>query len=257
MKFQGHCSFIFNKEDFKFAFVTALTKLLPVSRSDVIVYGVKCGSVDVTFGLQGRNSNLTEKLWAMIANESFVLTYNGTQFVAFELRQIITPSSITFTDSTTSSSIPTVTSTKHGRKRIVFIIFVLIGSVFGALFIFCLVLFIARFCTCCQKTKGKFRVHRNVRLQAPFETELKRFTAHKNIFQGLNYYGETTQLEETRKDVELEIVDDIDEELSELSPLSDTDIYLLNGYDHANSYQPQEHKFVFDDDGSCSSVVYY
>lgn len=258
MKFQGNCSFISNREEFKYTFVTALTEFLPISRYDVIVYDVKCGSVDVTFGLQGHNSDLTEKLWAMIANESIVLTYNGTQFVAFDLRQIITPSSITVTDPTTPPSVPTGTSTKHGRKRIVFIIFVLIASVFGALFIFCLVVFVAKFCTCCQKTHRKFRVHRNVRMQAPFETELKRFVAHNNILQGVNFYGELTQLEEIRKDVELEIVeDDIDDELSELSPLADTKFGLLNSYNHTNSCQPKEHKFVFDDAGSCSSVVFY
>ena len=95
-------------------------------------------------------------------------------------------------------------------------------------------------------------------MQAPFETELKRFVAHNNILQGVNFYGELTQLEEIRKDVELEIVeDDIDEELSELSPLADTKFGLLNSYNHTNSCQPKEHKFVFDDAGSCSSVVFY
>lgn len=257
IKLKGNCSFIINREDFKVTFIAALTNLLRIPRYDVIVYDVNCGSVDVTFGVKGAHDrNLTSELWAMIGNESFVFTYNGTQFVAFDLRQIVRPS-ITLTNSTTPSSTPTETSSKHERKRMVFIIFVLIGSVFAALFIFFLVVFLARFCGCCQKT-GKFRMRRgNVRLHAPFETELKRFAARKNIFQGVNYYGEITQLEESRKDVDVEIVeDDIDEQLSELYPV-DTNVCLLNGDNHTNSYKLQEHKFVFDGDGSCSSVVFY
>lgn len=129
------------------------------------------------------------------------------------------------------------------------------GSVFAALFIFLLVIFLARFSGCCRKT-GKLRVRRNGRLQAPFESELKRFAVRKSLFQGVNFYGDITQLEEMDPDAEI-VEDDIDieEEFSEVHP-GDTITCLLNGSNHTNSNK-EEHKFVFDDDDSCSSVLFY
>ena len=196
--------------------------------------------------------NLTSELWAAIKNESFVFTYNGTELVAFELSEIPSPSVI-FTSSTMSPSTPSETS-KHERKKVVFIIFVFIGSVFAALFIFLLVVFLARFSGCCRKA-GKLRVRRNVRLRPPFESELKRFAARGSLFQGVNYYGDITQLEEHRRD-SVTIEDDAEEDFFEIHPV-DTNACLLNHTNHTDSNKREECKFVFDDDESCSSVLFY
>jgi len=133
---------------------------------------------------------------------------------------------------------------------------VFIGSVFVALFIFLLVVFLARFSRCCRKT-GKLRVRRNGRFHAPLESELKRFAVRRSLFQGINFYGDITQLEEMKQDAEI-VEDDIDieEEFSEIHPV-DTNTCLLNGSSHTNSNNVEEHKFVFDDEDSCSSVLFY
>ena len=254
VKFHANCSAITNEDDFKTSFITTLTHLLLISKSDVIVHDVICGSVDVLFVIKSaRGRNLTNELWEVIENEAFVFAYNGTRFVAFELREISWPS-VTWTVPFTSPSTPSKNN-KHERKKIVFIIFVFIGSVFAALFIFLLVIFLARFSGCCRKT-GKLRVRRNGRLQAPFESELKRFAVRRSLFQGVNFYGDITQLEEMDPDAEI-VEDDIDieEEFSEVHP-GDTITCLLNGSNHTNSNK-EEHKFVFDDDDSCSSVLFY
>lgn len=255
VKFHANCSVITNEDDFKASFITALTYLLQISKSDVIVHEVICGSVDVLFVIKSaRGRNLTSELWAVIKNGSFVFTYNGTKFVAFELREISRPS-VTPTAPFTSPSTPSKNS-KHERKKIVFIIFVFIGSVFVALFIFLLVVFLARFSRCCWKT-GKLRVRRNGRFHAPLESELKRFAVRRSLFQGINFYGDITQLEEMKQDAEI-VEDDIDieEEFSEIHPV-DTNTCLLNGSSHTNSNNVEEHKFVFDDEDSCSSVLFY
>ena len=49
---------------------------------------------------------------------------------------------------------------------------------------------------------------------------------------------------------------DIEEEFSEILPV-DTNTYLLNGNSHTYSNKVEERKFVFDDDDSCSSVLFY
>lgn len=100
-------------------------------------------------------------------------------------------------------------------------------------------------------------MRRNGRLHAPFESELKRFAVRRSLFQGVNFYGDITQLQEIRQDVEI-VEDDIDieEEFSEIHPV-DTNTCLLNGSIHTNSNKAEEHKFVFDDDDSCSSVLFY
>ena len=201
-----------------------------------------------------RDRNLTSELWEVIENESFVFTYNGTRFVAFELREILRPS-VTPTAYPTSRSTPSESS-RHERKKIVFVIFVFIGSVFAALFIFLLVVFLARFSRCCRKT-GKLRVRRNGRWHAPFESELKRFAVRRSLFQGINFYGDITQLEEMKQDAEI-VEDDIDieDEFSEIHPV-DTNTCLLNGSNRTNSNKVEEPMFVFDDDDSCSSVLFY
>ena len=201
-----------------------------------------------------RGRNLTSELWAAIRNESFFLTYNGTKFVAFEFREISRPSVTT----TTSPAFPSTASknNKHERKKIVFIIFVFIGSVFVALFIFLLVVFLARFSRCCRRS-GKLRVRRNGRFHVPLESELTRFAARRSLLQGVDFYGDITQLEEMKRDAEI-VEDDIDveEEFSEIHPV-DTNTCLLNGSSHTNSHNVEERKFVFDDDDSCSSVLFY
>lgn len=255
VKFQANCSAIANEDDFKSSFITTLTQLLQISKSDVIVHDIICGSVGVLFVIKSaRGRNLTSELWAVIKNESFVFTYNGTEFVAFELREISRPS-VTPTATFTSPFTPSKNN-KHERKKIVFIIFVFIGSVFAALFIFLLVVFLARFSRCCRKT-GKLRVRRNSRFHAPFESELKRFSVRTSLLQGINFYGDITELEEMKQDAEI-VEDDIDieEEFSEILPV-DTNTYLLNGNSHTYSNKVEERKFVFDDDDSCSSVLFY
>lgn len=255
VKFQANCSAIENEDDFKSSFITTLTQLLQISKSDVIIHDIICGSVGVLFVIKSaRGRNLTSELSAVIKNESFVFTYNGTEFVAFELREISRPS-VTPTATFTSPFTPSKNN-KHERKKIVFIIFVFIGSVFAALFIFLLVVFLARFSRCCRKT-GKLRVGRNSRFHAPFESELKRFSVRTSLFQGINFYGDITELEEMKQDAEI-VEDDIDieEEFSEILPV-DTNAYLLNGNSHTYSNKVEERKFVFDDDDSCSSVLFY
>ena len=255
VKFHANCSAIASADDFISSFITTLAQLLQISKSDVIVHDVICGSVDVLFVIKSvRGRNLTNELWAVINNESFVFTYNGTEFVAFELRQISRPS-ITPTAPITSPFTPPKTN-KHERKKIVFIIFVFISSVFAALFIFLLVVFLSRFSRCCRKT-GKLRVRRNSRFHAPFESELKRFAVRRSLFPGINFYGDITQLEEMKQDAEF-VEDDIDteEEFSEIHPV-DTNTCLLNGGSHTNSNKVEERKFVFDDDDSYSSVLFY
>ena len=255
VKFHANCSAIANEDDFKSSFATTVTLLLQISKSDVIVHDIICGSVDVLFVIKSaRGRNLANELWAMIKNKSFVFTYNGTEFAAFELREISRPS-VTPTAPFTSSLTPSKNN-KHERKKIVFIIFVFIGSVFAALFIFLLVVFLARFSRCCRKTV-KLRVRRNDRFHAPFESELKRFAVRTSLFQGINFYGDITELEEMKQDAEI-VEDDIDieEEFSEIHPV-DTNTCLLNGTNHTNSNKVEERKFVFDDDDSCSSILFY
>ena len=255
VKFHANCSAIANEDDFKSSFATTVTLLLQISKSDVIVHDIICGSIDVLFVIKSaRGRNLANELWAMIKNKSFVFTYNGTEFAAFELREISRPS-VTPTAPFTSSLTPSKNN-KHERKKIVFIIFVFIGSVFAALFIFLLVVFLARFSRCCRKT-GKLRVRRNGRFHAPFESELKRFAVRTSLFQGMNFYGDITELEEMKQDAEI-VEDDIDieEEFSEIHPV-DTNTCLLKGSNHTNSNKVEERKFVFDDDDSCSSILFY
>ncbi|KAJ7392795.1 hypothetical protein OS493_010454 [Desmophyllum pertusum] len=254
VKFKANCSVITNKDDFKLNFIAALTQLLQISRSDVTVQDVACGSVDVIFTIKSaRDRNLTSELWAMIRNESFVFTYNGTDFVAFDLREI---SILTSSPASTPTEIA-----KHEQKKIMFIIFVFIGAAFAALFIFFLVVFLARFCGCCRKS-GKFRMRRNARLHPPFESELKRFAVRKNLFPEVNFYGDIMNLEEheNRKE-DVDIFEDdaeIDEEFTEIHPV-DTNTCLLNSHNdnHTNSNSVEEHKFVFDDHDSYSSVLFY
>ena len=255
VKFHANCSAITAEDVFKSSFITTLTYLLKISKSDVIVHDVICGSVDVLFVIKSApGRNLTNELWAAIKNESFFFTYNLTKFVAFELREISRPS----VTPTTSPASPSTTSNndKHERKKMVFIIFVFIGSVFVALFIFLLVVFLARFSRCCRRTV-KLRVRRNGRFHVPMESELTRFAVRRSLFQGVNFYGDITQLEEMKQDAEI-VEDDIDVEgeFSEIHPV-DTNTCLLNGSSHRNSHNVEEHKFVFDDDDSISSVLFY
>ena len=49
---------------------------------------------------------------------------------------------------------------------------------------------------------------------------------------------------------------DIEDEFSEIHPV-DTNTCLLNGSNRTNSNKVEEPMFVFDDDDSCSSVLFY
>lgn len=105
-------------------------------------------------------------------------------------------------------------------------------------------------------------MRRNARLHPPFESELKRFAVRKNLFPEVNFYGDIMNLEEheNRKE-DVDIFEDdaeIDEEFTEIHPV-DTNTCLLNSHNdnHTNSNSVEEHKFVFDDHDSYSSVLFY
>jgi len=256
VKFSGNCSVIVNKESFKLSFIATLAHLLQLSTSDVIVRDVICGSVNVVFTIRNAlNKNIKGELLAMIKNVSFVIKYDGTVFKAFDLKVISKPTA-TVTNFPSSLSLPTEIS-KHERKKLVFIIYVLFGTIFAALFVFLLVIFLSRFCACCQRS-GNLRMQKKVRLRAR-DFELKRF-AVRSQFLGVNYYGDIAQLEENnKKDIEIveEDIDDYYEDEFAEGHQADTNTSLLNSNNHTHTNKHEEQKFVFDDEDSCSSVLFY
>lgn len=102
-------------------------------------------------------------------------------------------------------------------------------------------------------------MHRKVRLRG-HDFELKRFTMRRNQCLGVNYYGDIANLEESNRRqvdiVEEDINDYYEDEFAE-GHQADTNMSLLNSSNHRNTNDLQERKFVFDDEDSCSSVLYY
>ena len=256
VKFKGNCSVIVDKNSFKLSFVATLASILRIPRDDVIVDDVICGSVSVVFTVKAaRERNLTSELLGIIKNESLVVKYNDTVFIAFDVKIISNPTV------PTKFSRPTEIS-NHDRKKLLFIIFIFFCAVFAALFVFFSVVFCSRFCACCQKT-GKFRMQKRVRLRAQ-DFELKRFAERRSRLSGANYYGEDAhkRVNSRKKELEVEIeeedINDYYEDEFVAGLQADTNDTLLNSTNHtANSNQQEEQKFVFDDEDSCSSVLFY
>ena len=256
VKFKGNCSVIVDKNSFKLSFVATLASILRIPRDDVIVDDVICGSVSVVFTVKAaRERNLTSELLGIIKNESLVVKYNDTVFIAFDVKIISNPTV------PTKFSRPTEIS-NHDRKKLLFIIFIFFCAVFAALFVFFSVVFCSRFCACCQKT-GKFRMQKRVRLRAQ-DFELKRFAERRSRLSGANYYGEEAhkRVNSRKKELEVEIeeedINDYYEDEFVAGLQADTNDTLLNSTNHtANSNQQEEQKFVFDDEDSCSSVLFY
>ena len=256
VKFKGNCSVIVDKNSFKLSFVATLVSILRIPRDDVIVDDVICGSVSVVFTVKAaRERNLTSELLGIIKNETLVVKYNDTVFIAFDLKIISNPTV------PTKFSRPTEIS-NHDRKKLLFIIFIFFCAVFAALFVFFSVVFCSRFCACCQKT-GKFLVQKRVRLRAQ-DFELKRFAERRSRLSGANYYGEDAhkRVNSRKKELEVEIeeedINDYYEDEFVAGLQADTNDTLLNSTNHtANSNQQEEQKFVFDDEDSCSSVLFY
>ena len=256
VKFKGNCSVIVDKNSFKLSFVATLASILRIPRDDVIVDDVICGSVSVVFTVKAaRERNLTSELLGIIKNESLVVKYNDTVFLAFDVKIISNPTV------PTKFSRPTEIS-NHDRKKLLFIIFIFICAAFAALFVFFSVVFCSRFCACCQKT-GKFRMHKRVRLRAQ-DFELKRFAERRSRLSGANYYGEDAhkRVSSRKKELEVEIeeedINDYYEDEFVAGLQADTNDTLLNSTNHTtNSNQQEEQRFVFDDEDSCSSVLFY
>ena len=256
VKFKGNCSVIVDKNSFKLSFVATLASILRIPRDDVIVDDVICGSVSVVFTVKAaRERNLTSELLGIIKNESLVVKYNDTVFIAFDVKIISNPTV------PTKFSRPTEIS-NHDRKKLLFIIFIFFCAVFAALFVFFSVVFCSRFCACCQKT-GKFRMQKRVRLRAQ-DFELKRFAERRSRLSGANYYGEDAQkrVKSRKKELQVEIeeedINDYYEDEFVAGLQADTNNTLLNTTNHtANSNQQEEQRFVFDDEDSCSSVLFY
>ena len=256
VKFKGNCSVIVNKNSFKLSFVATLASILRIPRDDVIVDDVICGSVSVVFTVKAaRERNLTSELLGIIKNESLVVKYNDTVFIAFDVKIISNPTV------PTKFSRPTEISNRD-RKKLLFIIFIFFCAVFAALFVFFSVVFCSRFCACCQKT-GKFRMQKRVRLRAQ-DFELKRFAERRSRLSGANYYGEDAQkrVKSRKKELQVEIeeedINDYYEDEFVAGLQADTNDTLLNSTNNtANSNQQEEQKFVFDDEDSCSSVLFY
>ena len=256
VKFKGNCSVIVNKNSFKLSFVATLASILRIPRDDVIVDDVICGSVSVVFTVKAaRERNLTSELLGIIKNESLVVKYNDTVFIAFDVKIISNPTV------PTKFSRPTEIS-NHDRKKLLFIIFIFFCAVFAALFVFFSVVFCSRFCACCQKT-GKFRMQKRVRLRAQ-DFELKRFAERRSRLSGANYYGEEAhkrvnrRKKESEVEIEEEDINDYYEDEFVAGLQADTNNTLLNTTNHtANSNQQEEQRFVFDDEDSCSSVLFY
>ena len=256
VKFKGNCSVIVDKNSFKLSFVATLASILRIPRDDVIVDDVICGSVSVVFTVKvARERNLTSELLGIIKNESLVVKYNDTVFIAFDVKIISNPTV------PTRFSRPTEISNRD-RKKLLFIIFIFFCAVFAALFVFFSVVFCNRFCACCQKT-GKFRMQKRVRLRAQ-DFELKRFAERRSRLSGANYYGEDAQkrVKSRKKELQVEIeeedINDYYEDEFVAGLQADTNNTLLNTTNHtANSNQQEEQRFVFDDEDSCSSVLFY
>ena len=256
VKFKGNCSVIVDKNSFKLSFVATLASILRIPRDDVIVDDVICGSVSVVFTVKvARERNLTSELFGIIKNESLVVKYNDTVFIAFDVKIISNPTV------PTKFSRPTEISNRD-RKKLLFIIFIFFCAVFAALFVFFSVVFCSRFCACCQKT-GKFRMQKRVRLRAQ-DFELKRFAERRSRLSGANYYGEDAQkrVKSRKKELQVEIeeedINDYYEDEFVAGLQADTNNTLLNTTNHtANSNQQEEQRFVFDDEDSCSSVLFY
>ena len=256
VKFKGNCSVIVDKNSFKLSFVATLASILRIPRDDVIVDDVICGSVSVVFTVKAaRERNLTSELLGIIKNESLVVKYNDTVFIAFDVKIISNPTV------PTKFSRPTEIS-NHDRKKLLFIIFIFFCAVFAALFVFFSVVFCNRFCACCQKT-GKFRMQKRVRLRAQ-DFELKRFAERRSRLSGANYYGEEAhkrvnrRKKESEVEIEEEDINDYYEDEFVAGLQADTNDTLLNSTNNtANSNQQEEQKFVFDDEDSCSSVLFY
>ena len=256
VKFKGNCSVIVHKNSFKLSFVATLASILRIPRDDVIVDDVICGSVSVVFTVKvARERNLTSELLGIIKNESLVVKYNDTVFIAFDVKIISNPTV------PTKFSRPTEISNRD-RKKLLFIIFIFFCAVFAALFVFFSVVFCSRFCACCQKT-GKFRMQKRVRLRAQ-DFELKRFAERRSRLSGANYYGEEAhkrvnrRKKESEVEIEEEDINDYYEDEFVARLQADTNDTLLNSTNNtANSNQQEEQKFVFDDEDSCSSVLFY
>ena len=256
VKFKGNCSVIVDKNSFKLSFIATLASILRIPRDDVIVDDVICGSVSVVFTVKAaRERNLTNELLGIIKNESLVVKYNDTVFIAFDVKIISNPTV------PTKFSRPTEIS-NHDRKKLLFIIFIFICAVFAALFVFLSVVFCSRFCACCQRT-GKFRMQKRVRLRAQ-DFELKRFAERRSRLSGANYYGEEAhkrvnrRKKESEVEIEEEDINDYYEDEFVAGLQADTNDTLLNSTNHtANSNQQEEQKFVFDDEDSSSSVLFY
>ena len=256
VKFKGNCSVIVDENSFKLSFVATLASILRIPRDDVIVDDVICGSVSVVFTVKvARERNLTSELLGIIKNESLVVKYNDTVFIAFDVKIISNPTV------PTKFSRPTEISNRD-RKKLLFIIFIFFCAVFAALFVFFSVVFCSRFCACCQKT-GKFRMQKRVRLRAQ-DFELKRFAERRSRLSGANYYGEEAhkrvnrRKKESEVEIEEEDINDYYEDEFVAGLQADTNDTLLNSTNNtANSNQQEEQKFVFDDEDSCSSVLFY
>ena len=106
-------------------------------------------------------------------------------------------------------------------------------------------------------------MQKRVRLRAQ-DFELKRFAERRSRLSGANYYGEEAhkRVNSRKKELEVEIeeedINDYYEDEFVAGLQADTNNTLLNSTNHtANSNQQEEQKFVFDDEDSCSSVLFY
>lgn len=259
VRFNGNCSPITNIESFKLRCGTTLSDRLQLPRAHVIVDDVICGSVEVIFTIRSTyEKNIAEKLWEMINNTSLVIEYDGKRYEAFDLKIISKPRSVV-TRLPTVGSTPTFIS-NHERKKLVFILFLLFCSIFAALFVFFLVIFLSRFCACCQKS-GKSHIHRKIRVREG-DFELKRLSRRSEQILGVNYYGELVHSDENNPrdaDIFEEDIDDYYEDEFTEEFHGDTNRSLLNSNNDndGSKLQQQTERFVFDDEDSCSSVVFY
>ncbi|XP_068733459.1 uncharacterized protein [Montipora capricornis] len=258
VRFKGTCGPITNIELFKLRCKTTLAHRLQLSRSDVIVDNVICGSIEVTFAIQiTYDRNVTAELWGMINNSSLIIEYDGKEYRAFDLKIVSKPQPTVSRFSTPLLKPTTIynTTNNNERKKLAFIIFVLFCSIFAALLVFFSVVFLSRFC---QKP-GKLSMHRKVPVRER-DFELRCLSTQTNQILGVNYYGEFVHSEENHGSnleiFEEDINDYYEDEFAEELP-EDTNRYLLNSNHLMDNGKPQQKRVVLDDEDSCSSVVFY
>ena len=249
--FSGDCGVVLeNKDGFKIQFKLVLTRLLDIYTSDISIHKITCGSVDVMFSVrEAKRRNVTAKLRELVKERAFELEYNTMTFVAVNVSELVKPTATVKPSSTTNTS---RTQSKE-EKKIAFIIFVFAVCIFAALFIFFTVLYFARFSDhrCCKKPERRHKLKHSANPTArTTELELKALSPlYMNLFHKVDYYGESERITLRR-----ERQDGGEFEAEEDQPASTVTALLSE-----NGRVPEVtlKKFNFDDDDSCSSVLFY